>query len=96
MAAERPMLALLALLLRILLQCAGDIEMNPGPDSPPTPTNCLRLIQWNANWISGKITEQVTFLYSNNVNIAAIQEAKLTNKANPLKMPEWAAVRLDR
>ena len=28
-----------ALLLRLLLQCAGDIEMNPGPVSTPTPTN---------------------------------------------------------
>ena len=30
-----------ALLLRLLLQCAGDIEMSPGPVSTPTPTNCL-------------------------------------------------------
>ena len=57
--AERPMAALL---LRLLLQCAGDIKMNPGPVSTPTPTNCLRLIQWNANGISGKIIEQLTFL----------------------------------
>ena len=50
--AERPMPALL---LRLLLQCAGDIEMNPGPVSTPTPTNCLRLIKWNANGISEKL-----------------------------------------
>ena len=84
------------LLLRLLLQCAGDIEMNPGPFSTPTPTNCLRLMQLNANGISGKITELLTFLHSNNVNIAAIQETKLTNKTKPLKTPGWAAVRLDR
>ena len=70
--------------------------MNPGPDSTPTPTNCLRLMQWNANGISGKITELLTFLHSNNVNFAAIQETKLTNKSKPLKMPGWAAVRLGR
>ena len=85
-----------ALLLRLLLQCAGDIEMNPGPVITETPTNCLRLMQWNANGISGKITELRTFLHSNNVNIAAIQETKLNNKSKPLKTPGWAAVRLDR
>ena len=85
-----------ALLLRHLLQCAGDIKINPGPVSTPTPTNCLRLMLWNANEISGKITELLTFQHSNNVNIAAIQETKLTNKTKPLKTPGWAAVRLDR
>ena len=74
-----------ALLLRLLLQCAGDVEMNPGPVSTPTPTNCLQLMQWNANGINGKITELPTFLNSNNVNIAAIQETELTNKSKPLK-----------
>ena len=48
------------------------------------------------NRISGKITELLTFLHGNNVNIAAIQETKLTNKTKPLKTPGWAAVRLDR
>ena len=89
--AERPMPALL---LRHLLQCAGDIKMKPGPDS--TPTNCLRLMQWNVNGISNKITELLTFPHSNNVNNAAIQETKLTNKTKPLKTKGWAAVRLDR
>ena len=83
-------------LLRLLLQCAGDIEMNHGLVSTPTPTNCLRLMQWSANGISEKINELLTFLHSNNVNIAAIQETKLTNKTKPLKTPGWAAVRLDR
>ena len=91
--AERSMLALL---LRLLLQCAGDIKMNPGPVLTPTPTNCLRLMQWNASEISGKITELLTFLHSNNINIAAIQETKLTNKTKPLETPGWAVVRLDR
>ena len=53
-------------------------------------------MQWKANGISGKITELLTFLHSNNVNIAAIQETKLTNNSKPLKSPGWAAVRLDR
>ena len=70
--------------------------MNTGPVSTPTPTNYLRLMQWNANGISGKITELLTFLQSNNVNISAIQEAKQTNKSKPLKTPGLAAVRLDR
>ena len=85
-----------ALLLRLLLHCAGDIEMNPAPFSTPTPTNCLRLLQWNANGISGKMIELLTFLHSNNVNIDAIQEKKLTNKTKPLITPGWAAVSLDR
>ena len=85
-----------ALLLRCLLQCAGDIEMNPGPFSTPTPTNCLRMMQWNANGISEIITELLPFLHSNIVNIVAIQETKLNNKTKPLKTPGWAAVRLDR
>ena len=55
--AERPMPALL---LRLLPQSAGNIEMKPGPVSTPTPTNCLRLMQWNANGINGKITELLT------------------------------------
>ena len=85
-----------ALLHRLLLQCAADIEMNPGPFSTQTPTNCLRLMQWNANGIIGEITELLTFLHSNNVNIAAIEENKLTNKSKPPRTPAWAAVRLDR
>ena len=85
-----------ALLFRFLLQCAGDIEMNTGSVSTTTPTNCLRLMQWNANGISGKITELLTFLNSNNVNIAAIQDTKLTNKIKPHKAPRWATVELDR
>ena len=59
-------------------------------------TNCLRLMQWNANGISGRFTELLTFRYSNNVNIAAIQKAKLTNKTKPLKTPGLAAERHDR
>ena len=86
-----------ALLLRLLLQCAGDVEMNPGPVSTPIPTNCIRLMQWNANGISGKITELQTFLHSNNVNIVTIQKTtRLTNKTKQLKTPGWAAVRLNR
>ena len=80
----------------LLLQWAGDIEINLRPVSTTTPTNCLRLTQWNANGISGKIAELLTFLHSNNVNIAANQETKMTNKAKPLKTPGWAAVRFDR
>ena len=76
-----------ALLLRLLLQCAGDIEMKPGSVATPTPTNSLCLIQWNVKGISGEITELLTFLNSNNVNIAAIQETKLTNKTKPHKTP---------
>ena len=70
--------------------------MNPGPVTTPTPTNCLRLMQWNTIGISGKITELLSFLHSNNVNIGAILETKLTNKSKPLRTPGWAAVRLDR
>ena len=85
-----------ALLLRLLIQRAGDFEMNPAPDSTQIPTNCLRLMQWNANRISVKFTEISTFLHSRNVNISAIQETKLTNKAKPLKTPGLAAVPLYR
>ena len=84
------------MLLHLLLQCAGDVEMNHVPVSTPTPTISLCLMQWNANGISGKINELLNFLYSNNVNIAAMQETKLTNKSRPLKAPGWAAMRLDR
>ena len=73
-----------ALLPRNLLQCADDIEMNPGMDTTPTPNNCPLLMQRNANRISIKITELLTFLH-NNDNIAAIYETKLTNKSMPLK-----------
>ena len=53
-------------------------------------------MQWNANGISGRITELLPFLHSNNVNIAAIQKTKLTNMTKPLITPGSAAVRLDR
>ena len=43
-----------------------------------------------------KNIELLTFLHSNNVNIAAIQETKLKNKSKPHKTPGWTAVRLDR
>ena len=71
-------------------------RMNAGPVSTPTPTNCLRLMQWNAYGISGKIAELLNFLHSINVNISAIQKTKLTNKTRPLKTEGWAATRLDR
>ena len=85
-----------ALLLRLMLQCAGDIEMNPEPDSTQTPTNCQRLMQWNANLIRGKITELLRFLHSNNVHIADIHGTKLIKKTELLNTPGWTAVRLDR
>ena len=87
---------MLALLHLHLPQCDGNIEMNAGPNSTPTPTNCLRLMQWNANGISGKITELLTFLHSKKDNIAVIQETKLTNKTKPMITTGWVAVRLDR
>ena len=70
--------------------------MNPGPDSTPTPTNCLRQMQWNANGVSGEIIELLNILHSINANIAAIHEAKLTDKTIPVKMPGWAVVRHER
>ena len=79
-----------------MFQCVSDIEMIPGPDSTPKLINCLRLMQWNANGIIGKITEMLTFLHSNNVNISAIQETKLTNKTKPMITTGLAGVRLDR
>ena len=42
------------------------------------------------------ITELLTFIHSNNVNIADIIETKLTYVTKPLKTPGLAAVRLDR
>ena len=53
-------------------------------------------MQWNANGISIKINELLTFQHSNYVNIAAIQETKLTDKTKSMKTPGRAAVRLDR
>ena len=73
-----------------------NMEMNPVPDSTASPSNNLRLMQWNANGNRGKITKLLTFLHSNNFNIAVIQETKLTNKTKPLKTPGWPAVRRDR
>ena len=42
------------------------------------------------------MTGLLTFLQSNNVSIAAIQETKLTNKSKQLITPGWTAVRLHR
>ena len=41
------------------------------------------------------ITELLTFLHSNNINLAAIQETKLTNKTTQPKTLGWSAVRID-
>ena len=49
-----------ALQLRRLLQCADDIEMNPGPVSTPTPINCLRLMQCNTILSENEATRQLT------------------------------------
>ena len=77
-----------------LLPTSASVCRRTHPDS--TPTNCVRLMQWNANRISGKIAELLTLLHSNNVNIAAIQETKLTIKTKLLKTALCATVRLDR
>ena len=68
----------------------------PWTVSTPTLNNGLRLMQWNANGISGRINALLTYLHINNVNIAAIQESKLTNRNKPLITLGCAAVRLDR
>ena len=70
--------------------------MKPGQFSTLTPTNCLRLMQWSANGISGKTTDLLTFLHSNNVNIHAIHETKQTYETKLLIAPGWAVVRHDR
>ena len=75
-----------ALLLRLLLKCAGDIEMNPRPVSTQTPTNCLRLRQWNKNWISCENIELLTFLHNNNVNNATLLSKK---QSWPTRLSRW-------
>ena len=52
-------------------------------------------MQCNANGISIKITELLTFLH-NNIKIAAIHKTKQTNKSMLLKTPGQAAEQLDR
>ena len=58
------------------------------PTLPPSPTHTatmsdksFNILQWNANGIGNKQTELSIFLEAHNVNVAAIQESKLTTKS---------------
>ena len=60
------------------------------------PTGSLRILQWNADGLNPKIAELREFVDSNKIDIAMIQETKLTaNKTTP-KLYGYSAVRADR
>ena len=77
----------------------------PPPSPPPRPapkakskakTLNLKILQFNCNGIKNKIDELLTFMSTNDILIAAIQETKLTDKATSPKTPNFSFERKDR
>ena len=60
------------------------------------PTGSLRILQWNADGLNPKIAELRDFVGSHKIDVAMIQETKLTtNKATP-DLNGYTAIRADR
>ena len=76
----------LTLALLLLLLFRAGTHPNPGPT----------LLQWNCNGISNKTTELQQFLQQYQIDVAAIQETKLTSKSKPPKFANYTVVRHDR
>ena len=56
----------------------------------------FHILQWNANGIGNKQTEQIIFLEAHNVKVAAIQESKLTAQSRSPNIQINSLVRQDR
>ena len=64
---------------------------------PPSPAHMLdntsNILQWNANGIGNKQTELSIFLEAHNVQVAAIQESKLTAQSRSPNIQNYTIVR---
>ena len=75
----------------------------PPPPNPPPPnqqnnnnsTN-VNTLQYNINGIMNKCEELLHYMEKNNIQVAAIQETKLTINSKPKKTPNYTLVRKDR
>ncbi len=81
--------------------CNRSTIQNPIPTGQSTSTFTLpsvniHILQFNANGISNKLTELSSFLSQHNINIAAIQESKLTPNSKDPQIPGYTTVRQDR
>ena len=72
---------------------------SPPPSSAHEPAmsdKSFNILQWNANGIGNKQTELCIFLEAHNVNVATIQESKLTAKSRSINIQIYTLVRHDR
>ena len=70
---------------------------NPSePKLRPVKKDTIKILQWNADGINPKIHELTDILSSHEVDIAMIQESKLTAKQQTPVVEGYAAVRSDR
>ena len=77
----------LRLALPLLLLLRASIHPNPGP---------ITIMQWNCNGLQNKIQELENFLPTSKIDIADIQETKLTSKSKAPKVPDYTTIRQDR
>ena len=56
----------------------------------------LKILQFNCNGISGKITEIISWMTQNDIKIAAIQETKLHKNSKTPSTPNYTLIRKDR
>ena len=69
----------------------------PSPAHTPTMSDkTFNILQWNANGIGNKQTELSIFLEAHDINVAAIQESKLTAQSRSPNIQNYTLVRQDR
>jgi exonuclease III len=59
-------------------------------------TEPLKILQFNCNSLTRKIDEIIFYMNSNNINIAAIQETRLSAKSNLYRRGNYTIIRADR
>ena len=92
-------------------QCSKCLANNNAPDLPPSSAtdiqqksepkakplkSPLRILQWNAEGLNPKMTELRCFLQEYKIDVALIQETKLTQKSATPTVKGYASVRGDR
>ena len=61
---------------------------------PPLPSDCLRVLQWNAGGLRARSTELLHFFSSHLVDLICIQESNL-NSSFSFRIPGFSALRSD-
>ena len=77
-----------------MLLLIGGISPNPGPPVRPPPP--VGIVGWNCNGIKNSATELRSFLSTNNVKVACVQETKLTPSSKTPSFHDYQTIRRDR